>query len=493
MENASLCVGSQGGFKAQGSRAHILISSLLDRRLPTPCNHLALPPSPPQIHPSITGAWVVADASLAFGGVAAKSIMAPRAAAALVGQPLDPAAVQRALAAVREEVVIAPSAPGGMVEFRQSLVSSFLFKAIVHAAHALAEDVEAYASAFPPSYASGGWGLNGRGMVWGTSLLFLGSRRALGHRCHALCPGMKCSPHPRVSCRVKYSHTHSRPRNPAHHLLAAITPYSRPPSCGLQYHSAVPEEDVVGQPYRHMAADLQVCGEAQYTDDIPPPPGTLHAALVPSTQAHARLLGVDKGPALLVPGVVGVFTAEDVPGGNDIGAVAHDEELFATVGFWILGGGRGVLGWHGRPNLAATSVLIAAAHGAARPAPPCPLIGSHSKVFLLPPTSTPQEIVPCVGHPIGVVVAETEAAARAGARAVAVRYEPLPALLDIDDAIAAGSFIEGWGHSVHSGDCALALEASDVVLEGWVKMGGQVCVCVFGGGSGGVSNVFGQV
>ncbi|KAL6770287.1 XDH1 [Auxenochlorella protothecoides x Auxenochlorella symbiontica] len=293
------------------------------------------------------GAWVVADASLAFGGVAAKSIMAPRAAAALVGQPLDPAAVQRALAAVREEVVIAPSAPGGMVEFRQSLVSSFLFKAIVHAAHALAEDVEAYASAFPPSYAS------------------------------------------------------------------AITPYSRPPSCGLQYHSAVPEEDVVGQPYRHMAADLQVCGEAQYTDDIPPPPGTLHAALVPSTQAHARLLGVDKGPALLVPGVVGVFTAEDVPGGNDIGAVAHDEELFAT------------------------------------------------------------EIVPCVGHPIGVVVAETEAAARAGARAVAVRYEPLPALLDIDDAIAAGSFIEGWGHSVHSGDCALALEASDVVLEGWVKMGGQ--------------------
>lgn len=41
-------------------------------------------------------------------------------------------------------------------------------------------------------------------------------------------------------------------------LLAAVKPYERPASHGLQYYSAVPGEDVVGQPYRHQAADEQV-------------------------------------------------------------------------------------------------------------------------------------------------------------------------------------------------------------------------------------------
>ena len=45
-------------------------------------------------------------------------------------------------------------------------------------------------------------------------------------------------------------------------LSAAVKPYERPPSHGLQYYSAVPGEDVVGQPYRHMAADQQVGGAA---------------------------------------------------------------------------------------------------------------------------------------------------------------------------------------------------------------------------------------
>ena len=43
---------------------------------------------------------------------------------------------------------------------------------------------------------------------------------------------------------------------------------------------------------------------------------------------------------------------------------------------------------------------------------------------------------------IGVVVADTEAHARAAAKAVAVQYEELPALISIEDAIEAGSFYE---------------------------------------------------
>ena len=291
--------------------------------------------------------YIIEEASLAFGGVAAKSLMAPKTAAALVGRPLRRATLDAALAALKEEIAIAPSAPGGMVEYRRSLASSFLFKAFLAAAQALAAAVEGYEPDFPPEYAS------------------------------------------------------------------ATAAYDRPASKGLQYYSAVAGEDVVGQPYRHAAADMQASGNAQYVDDIPLPPGTLHAAIVASPHAHARILSVDAAPALRIEGVAGVFFASDIPGANDIGAVDHDEELLAT------------------------------------------------------------EVAPCVGFPIGVAVAETEAAARAAARAVAIAYEPLPAVLDIDDAIAAGAFIEGWGHSVRSGDVQSALASSAHVFEGWVKMGGQ--------------------
>jgi xanthine dehydrogenase/oxidase len=53
---------------------------------------------------------------------------------------------------------------------------------------------------------------------------------------------------------------------------------------------------------------------------------------------------------------------------------------------------------------------------------------------------------------IGVVVAESEPAARRGAKAVKVDYEDLPAVISIDDAIAAGSFYEQYGNSLSTGD-----------------------------------------
>lgn len=71
-------------------------------------------------------------------------------------------------------------------------------------------------------------------------------------------------------------------------------------------------------------------GEAEYTDDVPVPPNTLHAALVLSTKPHARILSIDTSKAEEYPGFEGFFGAKDVPGGNDVGAVVPDEELFAT-------------------------------------------------------------------------------------------------------------------------------------------------------------------
>ena len=82
------------------------------------------------------------------------------------------------------------------------------------------------------------------------------------------------------------------------------------------------------------------------------------------------------------PGVAGYFGAKDVPGGNDMGAVVHDEECFAS------------------------------------------------------------KVVTCIGQPIGVVVADTEQHARMAARLVRVEYQDLPALISIEDAIEASSYYE---------------------------------------------------
>ena len=50
--------------------------------------------------------------ALAFGGVAPKTVMAPRAAAALVGRPWTEATLREAVAALAGDIVIAPDAPG---------------------------------------------------------------------------------------------------------------------------------------------------------------------------------------------------------------------------------------------------------------------------------------------------------------------------------------------------------------------------------------------
>jgi xanthine dehydrogenase/oxidase len=306
--------------------------------------------------------WTFEEVTIAYGGVAPVTISAPKTESALIGQPLDQSCLKAALTAVSEDVNIAPNAPGGMVEFRRSLAASFLFKGVLYAATALEADAPAESPFVLP-----------------------------------------------------FEEVYR----------SSVQPYHRPSSCGLQYYSPTPDVDVVSQPYRHAAADMQVTGEAIYVDDMPLPPKTLHAAMIVSSKPHAKLISVDSTPAVVLPGVAGVFTAADVPGGNDIGAVIHDEELFAS------------------------------------------------------------EIVTCVGQLIGIVVAENEAEARAAARAVVVEYEDIPqTILDIETAAAEKSFFEGWGHTIECGDVDSILlkckeeESNDGssgtrFLSGEVRMGGQ--------------------
>jgi xanthine dehydrogenase large subunit len=68
----------------------------------------------------------------------------------------------------------------------------------------------------------------------------------------------------------------------------------------------------------HDSALKHVGGDALYIDDIPSPEGLLHGALVLSTTAHGRLISIIGDRAKTMPGVVGVFTAADIIGENDI-------------------------------------------------------------------------------------------------------------------------------------------------------------------------------
>lgn len=162
----------------------------------------------------------------------------------------------------------------------------------------------------------------------------------------------------------------------------------------------------------HESAVGHVTGRAVYTDDQRAPVGQLTIRPVVSPHAHARILAVDVGAALAVPGVVHVLGPDDVPGLNDCTGHAADEELLPT------------------------------------------------------------EVVHYVGHVVRWVVAETDAAARAGAAAVRVDYEPLPAVLGIDAALAAGA-VHTQPKRIARGDVTEALARAPHVLDGEVRTGAQ--------------------
>src|SRR5690349_4421176 len=86
----------------------------------------------------------------------------------------------------------------------------------------------------------------------------------------------------------------------------------------------------VGAALAHDSAPLHVTGRAAYTDDLPEPRGTLHAAVGLSARAHARVLTLDLTAVRSAPGVACVISAADVPGVNDCGPVVADDPIFAA-------------------------------------------------------------------------------------------------------------------------------------------------------------------
>jgi xanthine dehydrogenase large subunit len=168
----------------------------------------------------------------------------------------------------------------------------------------------------------------------------------------------------------------------------------------------------VGKPIAHESASGHVSGEARYTDDLlDRHPHLLHAWPVQAPHAHAKVLGIDTRAARAIAGVVRVLTAADVPGENNVGAVVHDEPMF------------------------------------------------------------PDEVM-YHGQAVAWVLGETIEAAREGAAAVVVEYQPLPAILTIEAAIAADSYLCPI-QRIESGDVDGALANAPLRLRGELFIGGQ--------------------
>lgn len=171
-------------------------------------------------------------------------------------------------------------------------------------------------------------------------------------------------------------------------------------------------ESAMGRSHPHESARAQVAGSAHYIDDLPEVKGTLYAAPILSPVAHGRLNGVDATAALALPGVRGVVLSADVPGDKMLAAFAHDEPVFAT------------------------------------------------------------DSVHHVGQVVGLVVADSVMGARRAARQVKLDIAPLPAVLTVQDALAAQSYVLPPVF-VRRGDAAAALAAAPHRLQGAFEVGGQ--------------------
>jgi len=167
-----------------------------------------------------------------------------------------------------------------------------------------------------------------------------------------------------------------------------------------------------GMAVPHESARGHVTGEALYTDDLVGRfPQTLHAWPVLAPHAHALVTWLDAGPALAEPGVVATLTGSDVPGEGNSGANRHDEPLF------------------------------------------------------------PDEVMHHL-QPVAWVLGESLEAAQRGAARVTVTYQPLPAILTIEEAIARQAFHSGPLH-LRRGDAARAVAESALRIGGELHIGGQ--------------------
>jgi len=88
------------------------------------------------------------------------------------------------------------------------------------------------------------------------------------------------------------------------------------------------KENLINEKRPHESAAKHVSGVANYTDDIPEIPGTLHGAIGWSKKAHAIIKKINLDEVIKSEGVIKVVTSDDIEGRNDVGPVYDGDPIF---------------------------------------------------------------------------------------------------------------------------------------------------------------------
>ena len=181
-----------------------------------------------------------------------------------------------------------------------------------------------------------------------------------------------------------------------------------------------PGQPYIGAPLRRREDVRFVTGQGQYLDDVRLP-GMLHAAILRSPHAHARVRGIDASAALALEGVVAVFTHADMA------------DLMKPIPMRVF-----------------------------------PLPGLDN--YLQTPLSA--DIVRHAGEAVAVVVAESRYLAEDALDVIEVDYEPLPAVANVSDALtdavvvhpANGTNLAGTAE-INVGDVDASFAGADYVRK----------------------------
>ena len=162
----------------------------------------------------------------------------------------------------------------------------------------------------------------------------------------------------------------------------------------------------------HESAIAHVGGQAKFVDDLPSSKDEVWVDYIPSPSAHGKILGHNFEELKQIPGILGIFTFQDLPGNNHFGNIISDEPFLA------------------------------------------------------------ENRVHYVGQPVAVIASENEEAALLARKGVRFEIEELEPVFTIDQALAKEEFL-GVPRKIERGYFEKAWEEAEHRLEGTFHCNGQ--------------------
>lgn len=149
-----------------------------------------------------------------------------------------------------------------------------------------------------------------------------------------------------------------------------------------------------------------------YVDDMQVSEQLLYGKVVYSPHAHAKIASYDLDTALAIEGVHAILTYKDIPGENQMGPVIHDEVVLAE-----------------------------------------------------------KEVI-FIGQAMFLIAAENKDIAEEAAKAIRVKYELLPHIVTIEDAMQSGKLVQPQ-RKIENGNVDVARKEAANSLTGELKIGAQ--------------------